>query len=60
MDLHRALREANDYRVYRLRDGKERMSPLVEIGGEADLPDHDNLFAFLPVHLKGLPPELFG
>lgn len=42
------VRRINDYRVFRLKYGKETLSPLVEIRHVSELPAHDNLFCFLP------------
>ena len=49
----------NNYSIYKLKRGKEIQSKLVKITGIADLPHHDNLFCFLPSHLKDLPKTMF-
>jgi len=38
------LKSLPHYKIYKLKHGKERESKLIEIKGEADLPDHDNIF----------------
>ena len=49
MDIYDNLVRINDYKIYRLEGGKENISPFYEIG-PLELPKHDNLFCFLPVH----------
>ena len=49
----------NNYKIFKLINGKEIPSPLVEIRSYDDLPVHDNLFCFLPHHIKEFPSELF-
>ena len=49
----------NNYKIFKLINGKEIPSPLVEIRSYDDLPVHDNLFCFLPHHIKELSSELF-
>lgn len=60
-DIYQFIRRANDYRVFRLRYGKETISPLVEIRHASELPAHDNIFCFLAGSpaLQDLKP-LFG
>jgi len=49
----------NDYRIYKLKYGKGRPSKLIKIKSAKDLSFHDNLFCFLPLHLKNLPKNIF-
>jgi FkbM family methyltransferase len=49
----------NNYKIFKLINGKEIPSPLVEIRSYDDLPAHDNLYCFLPHHIKELSSELF-
>lgn len=46
------LRSVNRYRVFRRRRGKGSVSHFVEISQKAELPERDNLYAFLPHHLS--------
>ncbi len=43
-DLYRFIKSVNDYKVYKLSNGKERYGQLVEVKNEAELPRHDNIF----------------
>jgi len=45
------IQELNPYRFFRLKYGKEVPSPLVEITKD-ELPEHDNVFCFLPYHIS--------
>jgi len=45
------LRSVNRYRVFRRRRGKGSVSRFLEISRSVDLPERDNLYAFLPHHL---------
>lgn len=59
-DIHQFIRDCNDYRVFRLAKGKDRVSSLLPIRSSGELPHHDNLFCFLPSHLKELPSGMFS
>jgi len=58
-DIYNYILKINDYRIYKLKYGKGRPSKLMEIKSIKDLPYHDNLFCFLPLHLKNLPKNMF-
>lgn len=59
-DIYAFFQDINYYRVFRLARGKEKPSRLLEIEKVTDLPRHDNLFCFLPKHIKKLPRRLFN
>lgn len=59
VDLYDYLLDLNDYQVFKLRNGKESISRLVRIQSSHDLPNHDNIFFFLPAHLTTAPSDLF-
>jgi FkbM family methyltransferase len=59
-DIYSFLCNINSYRLFRLIGGKERPSKLIEIESKDDLPKHDNLFCFLPEHIKRLPGRIFN
>jgi FkbM family methyltransferase len=59
LDLYEYILNINQYRIYKLERGKEIESKLVRIEDAADLPSHDNLFCFLPTHLRSLDKNLF-
>lgn len=50
-DVYHFLRNINKYQFFKLKNGKETISPLVGVISESDLPRCDNLFCFLPQHL---------
>ncbi|KPK96609.1 MAG: hypothetical protein AMJ95_13285 [Omnitrophica WOR_2 bacterium SM23_72] len=60
LDIYRYILSLNGYRIYKLQEGKERISRLEEIHEVTQLPVHDNLFCFLPKHLGILPKDLFA
>jgi FkbM family methyltransferase len=59
LDLYEYILNINQYRIYKLERGKEIESKLVRIEDAAHLPSHDNLFCFLPTHLRSLDKNLF-
>lgn len=58
-NIHSYLCNINSYKLFRLTRGKEKPSKLHEIKSVEELPVHDNLFCFLPQHIKELPSQLF-
>ena len=59
-DIYTFLRNINSYRIFRLAKGKGRPSKLIEVKDKANLPEHDNLFCFLPGHIDNLPSRIFN
>lgn len=51
-DLFEYIKGLNEYKIFKLRRGKGVKSDLVEVEEEEEIPAHDNLFCFLPSHLK--------
>ncbi len=60
LDLYNHILAVNEYKIYKLDRGKEIGSRLVRIRNVTDLPDHDNLFCFLPAHLEELENDMFA
>ena len=58
-DLYTFIQEINQYQIYRLARGKERISKLLKIKKLSGLPKHDNLFCFLPCHKETIDQSLF-
>ncbi len=58
-DIYDFLGSINKYRIFKLKKTKEWISKLVEINNRTGLPDHDNLFCFLPSQLAKLPKTIF-
>lgn len=54
LEVYKYILSVNDYGVYKLEKGKEIVSKLIKIEDVSDLPYHDNLFCFLPSHLKSI------
>lgn len=57
--LYLYLKELNKYRIFKSTAGKEKISKLIEIKEEKDLPKHDNVYCFTDEHLGELPIDLF-
>jgi FkbM family methyltransferase len=58
--IYEFIKSQNDYQIYKLIKSKERVSQLIEITDKSKLPDHDNIFCFLPKHRHYLPHFLFS
>lgn len=54
VDLFKYIKSLNEYLIFKLAKGKNRLSKLQEIKNEKDLPRHDNIFCILPEHLPRL------
>lgn len=48
-----------EYHIYKLSGGMERISKLIKVEREEDLPVHDNLFCFTKKWLSKLPGSMF-
>jgi FkbM family methyltransferase len=59
-DIYNFLRKINYYKIFCLTEGKEKSSKLLEIKHEDYLPNHDNLFCFLPKDIKKMPKKMFA
>lgn len=59
LEIYRFITNINDYRIYKLKKGKGIPSKLIRVKSTSDLPNHDNLFCFLPSHLKNLSKRIF-
>ncbi len=60
VDLYNFIHSVNDYQIFKLKHGKETISQLINIKRLSDLPQHDNIFCFLPNHLKEIGTRLFN
>jgi FkbM family methyltransferase len=58
-DVYDFIRNINEYQFFKLKNGKETISPLVRISSINDLPKHDNIFCFLPHHVAEIGSRLF-
>jgi len=59
LEIYEYILTINEYSLYKLANGKSRISKLVRINNDEDLPHYDNIFCFLPVHIKSLPRNMF-
>jgi len=59
VNIYEYIQNTNNYNIYKSEKGKEEISKLVRITDSTDLPYHDNLYCFLPVHLNSLPQDIF-
>ena len=59
LDIYSYILSINDYVVYKLKRGKGMQSKLIKITNSSELPYHDNIFCFLPLHFKDLPKDMF-
>ncbi|PCH95928.1 MAG: hypothetical protein COB85_04135 [Bacteroidetes bacterium] len=59
MELVGFIRGVGEYKIFKLRRGKGRISKLVLIQTDDQLPNHDNLFCFTEQHIRSLPKILF-
>ncbi len=57
--LYHYILSINNYDVYTLERGKERISKLVKVLSPDQLPRHDNLFCFRTEHLRDVPVNIF-
>ncbi len=59
-EIYNKIKRINDYKIFKLKNGKERKGKLIEVKNEADLPLHDNLFCFLAGHVQRLQNNMFS
>lgn len=46
-EIYNWILDLGIYKIYKLKNGKERQSELIEIHSHQDLPEHDNIFCLL-------------
>lgn len=54
-DLFDFIKGVNEYRIFKLKGTKRKISPLLEVQSSSDLPEEDNIFCLTTKHLSGLP-----
>lgn len=59
-DVYDFLVSINQYRIFRFVQWKEKISPLREVLDKDDMPEHDNVFCFLPSHLEHADRSIFA
>lgn len=58
-DVYKTICDLNDYRIFKLEHGKNRVGKLTEIKGPEHLPAKDKLFCFLDMHLADMDNDIF-
>ena len=58
--IYDLLKEVNNYQVYKFTEWKGSVCKLMKVQTKNDLPEHDNIFCFLPHHLQNANPLLFA
>ncbi len=58
-DLFTFLMGLDRYRLFKSRSGKGKVSRLVEILKQSEMPRHDNIYCFTNEHLEHIPGNLF-
>lgn len=58
-DVYKTICELNDYRIFKLEHGKDRVGKLVEIKGPEHLPAKDKLFCLLDSHISNVDKDIF-
>jgi len=59
-DLYEFLKSNTQYRLFKSRGGKEKISKLVEIKSRSELPQHDNIYCFINQHIQQIPGKVFS
>ena len=57
--LYEFLTGLNQYRLFKSKGGKGRVSRLIEIRTQSDMPQHDNIYCFTRKHLSEIPGNIF-
>lgn len=57
--LYYILKEKFRYDIYKQKNGKDSLTPLIKVKGLEDLPNHDNLYCFQEYHYKKVSKKLF-
>ncbi|HIA37207.1 MAG TPA: FkbM family methyltransferase [Flavobacteriales bacterium] len=58
-NLFDLIKNSNSYKIFKLNGGAGRVSKLLEIISEAEMPDNDNIFCFTEKHIERIPNKLF-
>ena len=59
-DLYEFLKSNTQYRLFKSRGGKEKISKLVEIKSRSELSQHDNIYCFINQHIQQIPGKVFS
>jgi len=58
-DVYDFVTSINKYQVYKFTEWKGSVCKLQKVQIKSDLPEHDNIFCFLPHHLRNINSSLF-
>ncbi len=58
-DLYEFLIGLKQYRLFKSKSGKGKVSKLLEILKLSDMPQHDNIYCFTNNHLEAIPGNIF-
>lgn len=58
-EIYDLIKQSNNYKFFKHKGTKSRVSKLVEIKSHTDLPKHDNIYCFLPTHIESMDKNLF-
>jgi FkbM family methyltransferase len=58
-DLYEFVKNVNEYRIYKFKGWKGEVGTLTEVYRREEMPDHDNVFCFLPKHLENVDKNIF-
>lgn len=58
-DVYDFVTSINKYQVYKFTEWKGSVCKLQKVQIKSDLPEHDNIFCFLPRHLRNINSSLF-
>lgn len=58
-EIYDLIKESNNYKFYKHKGTKSRVSKLIEIKDHGDLPKHDNIYCFLPRHIDSMDKKMF-
>lgn len=59
-DLYKFLIGLKQYRLFKSKSGKGKVSRLMEILKQSEMPQHDNIYCFTNHHLEAIPGIIFS
>ena len=59
IELFKLIKRFNDYKVFKLLNGAGRISKLIEVTKDKDMPVNDNVFCFTQNHITEISKKLF-
>ena len=59
-DVYHFIKNVNTYRIFKFIVSKGDICFLTEVFAEEQMPEHDNVFCFLEVHLRNISTHIFN